>query len=50
MVAGGQALCAAPSSNGPAIIGEPDASTLVHPSWTATVDQHANLVLSPSPR
>ena len=34
--------------HGPAIIGEPDASTLVHPGWTATVDEHANLVLRPS--
>jgi N-methylhydantoinase A len=36
--------------DGPAIIEEHDASTLVHPGWTATVDEHANLVLSPSPR
>jgi N-methylhydantoinase A len=35
--------------DGPAIIEEPDASTLVHPGWTATVDEHANLVLRPSP-
>ena len=35
--------------NGPAIIEEPDASTLVHPGWTATVDEHANLVLRPLP-
>ena len=33
---------------GPAIIEEHDASTLVHPGWTATVDEHANLVLQPS--
>ena len=33
---------------GPAIIEEPDASTLVHPGWTATVDEHGNLVLRPS--
>ena len=33
--------------DGPAIIEEHDASTLVHPGWTATVDQHANLVLRP---
>jgi N-methylhydantoinase A len=33
--------------DGPAIIEEPDASTLVHPGWTATVDEHANLVLRP---
>jgi N-methylhydantoinase A len=26
--------------DGPAIIEEPDASTLVHPGWTATVDEH----------
>jgi N-methylhydantoinase A len=32
---------------GPAIIEEPDASTLVHPGWTATVDEHGNLVLRP---
>lgn len=32
-----------------AITEEPDASTLVHPGWTATVDEHANLVLRPSP-
>ena len=32
---------------GPAIIEEHDASTLVHPGWTATVDEHANLVLRP---
>ncbi len=32
---------------GPAIIEEHDASTLVHPGWTATVDEHANLVLQP---
>jgi len=31
--------------DGPAIIEEPDASTLVHPGWTASVDEHANLVL-----
>jgi len=30
---------------GPAIIEGHDASTLVHPGWEATVDQHANLVL-----
>jgi N-methylhydantoinase A len=36
--------------DGPAIIEEPDASTLVHPGWTATVDEHANLVLRPLPR
>jgi N-methylhydantoinase A len=35
--------------DGPAIIEEPDASTLVHPGWTATVDEHANLVLRPLP-
>jgi N-methylhydantoinase A len=35
---------------GPAIIEEPDASTLVHPGWHATVDEHANLVLGPSSR
>ena len=33
---------------GPAIVEEHDASTLVHPGWTATVDEHANLVLRPS--
>ena len=32
---------------GAAIIEEDDASTLVHPGWTATVDEHANLVLRP---
>jgi N-methylhydantoinase A len=32
---------------GPAIVEEHDASTLVHPEWTATVDEHANLVLTP---
>ena len=36
--------------DGPAIIEEPDASTLVHPGWTATVDEHGNLVLSSSSR
>lgn len=36
--------------DGPAIIEEPDASTLVHPGWSATVDEHANLVLRPSGR
>jgi N-methylhydantoinase A len=36
--------------DGPAIIEEPDASTLVHPGFTATVDEHGNLVLRPSPR
>ena len=36
--------------DGPAIIEEPDASTLVHPGWTATADEHANLVLRPLPR
>jgi len=30
---------------GPAIVEEHDASTLVHPGWSATVDEHANLVL-----
>jgi N-methylhydantoinase A len=33
---------------GPAIVQERDASTLVHPGWAATVDEHANLVLQPS--
>jgi N-methylhydantoinase A len=33
---------------GPAIVEEHDASTLVHPGWTATVDEHANLVLRKS--
>jgi len=32
---------------GPAMIEEHDASTLVHPGWKATVDEHANLVLRP---
>jgi N-methylhydantoinase A len=32
---------------GPAIVEEHDASTLVHPGWVATVDEHANLVLRP---
>jgi N-methylhydantoinase A len=36
--------------DGPAIIEEHDASTLVHPGWSATVDEHGNLVLGPSPR
>jgi N-methylhydantoinase A/oxoprolinase/acetone carboxylase beta subunit len=36
--------------DGPAIIEEPDASTLVHPGWTATVDEHGNLVLGSSSR
>jgi N-methylhydantoinase A len=36
--------------DGPAIIEEHDASTLVHPGWTAAVDEHGNLVLGPSPR
>jgi len=31
----------------PAIGEEHDASTLVHPGWSATVDEHANLVLRP---
>ncbi len=31
-------------------IEEPDAGTFVHPGWTATVDEHENLVLQPSPR
>jgi N-methylhydantoinase A len=35
--------------DGPAIIEEPDASTLVHPGWTAAVDEHGNLVLRPAP-
>jgi N-methylhydantoinase A len=35
---------------GPAIIEEPDASTLVHPGWTASVDEHGNVVLRVSPR
>jgi len=35
---------------GPAIIEEHDASTLVHPGWAATVDEHANLVLRESTR
>jgi N-methylhydantoinase A len=30
---------------GPAIVEEHDASTLVHPGWEATVDEHANLLL-----
>jgi N-methylhydantoinase A len=36
--------------DGPAIVEEHDASTLVHPGWTATVDEHGNLVLRPLPR
>src|SRR5262245_24350560 len=32
---------------GPAIVEEHDASTLIHPGWTATVDEHANVVLRP---
>jgi len=32
---------------GPAIIEEHDASTLVHPGRSATVDEYANLVLRP---
>ena len=35
---------------GPAIIEEPDASTLVHPRWTTMVDEYGNLVLGPSSR
>ena len=35
---------------GPAVIEEPDASTLVHPGWAASVDTHANLVLQPAER
>src|SRR5262249_40342567 len=31
--------------DGPAIIEEHDASTLVHPGWAAAVDEHGNLVL-----
>ena len=30
---------------GPAIVEEPDASTLVHPGWEAAVDQHGNLLM-----
>jgi N-methylhydantoinase A len=30
---------------GPAIVEEHDASTLVHPGWAATVDEHGNLLL-----
>ena len=30
---------------GPAIVEEPDASTLVHPGWEASVDQHGNLLM-----
>jgi N-methylhydantoinase A len=30
---------------GPAIIEEPDASTLVHPGWAAAVDEHGNLLM-----
>ena len=30
---------------GPAIVEEPDASTLVHPGWEAGVDEHGNLLL-----
>jgi N-methylhydantoinase A len=36
--------------DGPAIIEEPDATTLVHPGWTGSVDEHGNLVLRPSSR
>jgi len=32
---------------GPAIVEEHDASTLIHPSWAARVDERANLVLTP---
>jgi len=32
---------------GPAIIEEHDATTLVHPGWAAAVDERANLVLRP---
>ena len=30
---------------GPAIVEEPDASTLVHPGWEAAVDQHGHLLV-----
>jgi N-methylhydantoinase A len=33
---------------GPAVVEEPDASTLVHPGGEASVDEHANLVLQVS--
>ena len=33
--------------DGPAVIEEHDASTLVHPGWEAAVDEHANLMLRP---
>ena len=33
---------------GPAIVEEPDASTLVHPGWEASVDAHGNLRLRPT--
>jgi len=29
--------------NGPAIIEEPDCTTVIHPAWTATVDEYGNL-------
>ena len=34
---------------GPAIVEEHDASTLVHPGWAATVDEHGNLLLRAAP-
>ena len=40
-----RSLAAGQAIAGPAIIEEPDASTLVHPGWTATVDEYGNLVL-----
>jgi N-methylhydantoinase A len=35
--------------SGPAIVEEHDASTLVHPGWEATVDEHGNLLLRAGP-
>ena len=35
---------------GPALIEEHDASTLVHPGWTARVDEHGNLLLQEARR
>ncbi|MDP6667713.1 MAG: hypothetical protein QF357_10005, partial [Dehalococcoidia bacterium] len=31
--------------SGPAIVEEPDCTTVVQPSWTATVDDYGNLVI-----
>lgn len=33
--------------SGPAIVEEPDCTTVVHPNWQATVDEFGNIIIQP---